>query len=149
MCGGEISPGAVPGERSGDGLLGIGFGFGAEEGEDGAGDDGDVGAMDELEHAQGVLDLFGLPGVAADHGDAEDLYLGGLEEDHHGHLVGAAGAGAVLVDEDETLGVGGEGGCDGEDEEKVAEAQGWARFREGTVDGGVGTTVHGGVIRRT
>ena len=86
-----------------------GFGFGAEEGEDGAGDDGDVGAVDEFEHAEGVGDFFGLPGVARDHGDAEDFYLGGLEQEDHGHLVGAGGAGAVLVDEDEALGVGGEG----------------------------------------
>jgi hypothetical protein len=53
--------------------------------------------------------LFVAPGVAGDHGDAEDLDLGGLQEDHHRHLVGAAGAGAVLIDEDEALAVfGGE-----------------------------------------
>ena len=89
-----------------------GLGLGAEEGEDGAGDYGDVGAVDELEHTQGVGDFFGLPRVAADHGDAEDADLRGLEEDHHGHLVGAAGAGAVLIDEDQARGLGrGEGGC--------------------------------------
>jgi len=86
------------------------LGFSADEGEDGAGDYGDVGAVDEFEHSQGVLDLFRLPRVAADHGDAEDADLRGLEQDHHGHLVGAAGAGAVLIDEDEALGVTSQGG---------------------------------------
>jgi hypothetical protein len=107
--GGQVPPGAVPGEGAGEGLLEVGFLLGAEEGEDGSGNDGDIGAVDELKHAEGVLDLFGLPGVAADHGDAEDLHLGGLEEDHHGHLVGAGGTRAVLVDEDEPLGDGGQG----------------------------------------
>ena len=52
-----------------------------------------------------MLGFFVAPGVAGDHGDAEDLNLRGLEESHHGHLVGAAGAGAVLVDEDEARGL--------------------------------------------
>jgi hypothetical protein len=62
--------------------------------------------VDELQHAEGVGDLFGLPGVAGDHGDAEDAALGRLEEDHHGHLVRAARPGAVLIDENQALGLG-------------------------------------------
>ena len=61
--------------------------------------------MDKLEHAQRVLHLFGFPRVAADHGDAEDVGLWGLEQHHHRHLVGAAGAGAVLIDDDHAPGL--------------------------------------------
>jgi hypothetical protein len=98
---GERAPGSVPGEGADERALEEGLLLGADEGENGSGDDGDIGAVDEFEHAQGVLDLLRLPRVAGDHGDAEDFDGGGLEQDHHGHLVGAGGAGAVLIDEDE------------------------------------------------
>ena len=55
--------------------------------------------MDQFEHAQGVLHLFRLPRIAADHRDAEHLGLRGLQQHHHRHLVGAAGPGAVLIDD--------------------------------------------------
>src|SRR5579875_470769 len=42
------------------------------EGENGAGDDGNVGAMNEFQHAKGVSDLFVAPLVSGDDGDAED-----------------------------------------------------------------------------
>ena len=64
---------------------------------DGPGNDGDAGAVDEFEHAEGVLDLFGLPRIAADDRDAEDFDGGGLQQDHHGHLVRAGRAGACLL----------------------------------------------------
>jgi len=118
---GEIAPRSVPGAGTVDGFFLVGFGLRADEREDGSGDDGDVGAVDELEHAEGVLDFLWLPGVAADHRDAEDFDLGGLQQDHHGHLVGAAGAGAVLVDEDEALGVG---LCDESESEGEQQAHG-------------------------
>ncbi len=128
---GEVSPGTVPGEAADGGGVVHGLGLRAEEREDGAGDDGDVGAVDELEHAERVLDFFGLPGVAADHGDAEDADLRGLEQDHHGHLVGAAGAGAVLVDENEARGLRGRGRAQDERDGKQATLQsGCATFKD-------------------
>ena len=101
--GGAIAKGSEPGNGAEELEVLGGLGLRADERKDGTRDDGDVGAVDEFEHAQGVADLFGLPCVAGDHGDAEDLRFGRLQENHHSHLVRAAGAGAVLVDEDEAL----------------------------------------------
>jgi len=90
----------------------LGFGVGADEGEDGSGDDGDIGAADDFDEAEGAGDFFVAPLVAGDDGDTEDFDLGGLEEDEEGLHVAAAGAGAVLVDDDLAAGLGGgEGGC--------------------------------------
>ena len=55
--------------------------------------------MDKLKHAQRVLYLFRLPRIAADHRNAEHLGLRRLQQHHHRHLVGAARARAVLVDD--------------------------------------------------
>jgi len=57
----------------------------------------------QLEHAQGVLRLLIAPCVAGDHGDAEHLHIRGLEQRQNGHLVRAAGPGAVLIDEHKAL----------------------------------------------
>ncbi len=48
---GEVAPGTVPGEAADKGSFAHGFGFGAEEREDGSRDDGDVRAVDELQHS--------------------------------------------------------------------------------------------------
>ncbi len=72
---GDISPSPVPGRCSVEGLIDFGFGLGADEGKDGSGDNGDIGPVDKFKHAEGVVHLFGLPGVAADHGDSEHLRL--------------------------------------------------------------------------
>src|SRR5487761_555962 len=50
------------------------------EREDGAGDDGNVRAADDFEHAQGVGDFFVAPLVAGDDGDAEDVGLRRLNQ---------------------------------------------------------------------
>ena len=106
---GERAPGSVPRKRADERALEHGLLLGADEGKDGSGNDGDVGAVDEFEHAQGVLDFFGLPRIAADHSNTQDLDARGLQQNHHGHLIGARGAGAVLIDEHEArLGGGGE-----------------------------------------
>ena len=81
----------------------MGFLLVADEREDGAASDGNVRVAGELEHAESVEGLFIAPGVAGDDGDAEDLDLGGLEQGEDGHLIGTAGAGAVLIHKDEAL----------------------------------------------
>jgi hypothetical protein len=98
-----LSPGSEPAHFAVEGGRKQSLLFGADQRKDGPGNDRDIGAADEFEHAEGVLGLLIAPGVAGDHGDAEHLDVGRLQEDHHRHLVGAAGAGAVLIDQDETL----------------------------------------------
>jgi len=89
----------------------LGFGVGADEGEDGSGDYGDVGASDDLEETESAGDFLVAPLVAGDYGDAEDFDFGGLEEDEEGLHIAAAGTGAVLVDDDLAARLGGgEGG---------------------------------------
>ncbi len=75
----------------------------AHQGKDSAGNHRHVGSADELEHAQRVLHFLIAPGVAGHHGDAEDLDIRRLQQDHQRHLVRSAGTGAVLVDQDHAL----------------------------------------------
>lgn len=82
---------------------------GIVEREDGAGDDGNVGASDDFEHAESVGDFFVAPAVSGDDGDAEDLGLRGLDEGEDGLLVGGGGAAGVLVNDDFARGLGGGG----------------------------------------
>ena len=98
-----LSPGAEPCDFAVEGGLEARLLLVADERKDGAGHDGDVSAADDFEHAEGVLHFLIAPRVAGDDGDAEHVDVGRLQKDHHRHLVGAAGAGAVLVDEDEAL----------------------------------------------
>ena len=58
---GEVAPGAVPGEAADERGFEHGLGLVRSEREDCAGDYGDVGAMDEFEHAEGVLRLLRAP----------------------------------------------------------------------------------------
>jgi len=78
--------------------------------EGGAGEDGNVGAADDLEEAQGVLDFFVAPGIAGKDGDAENVSVRRIDERKDGLHVGAAGAGGVLVDDDFALGLRGSHG---------------------------------------
>ena len=71
----------------------------ADQGKHRAPRHGNVGVAGELQHAQGVQGFFVAPCVAGDHGDAQNLHIGRLQQRQHGHLVRAAGAGAVLIDE--------------------------------------------------
>ncbi len=64
---------------------------------------GIVGAMHQLEHAQGVGGALALPAVSAFDGDAEHLHGGVVEQHQHGLHGGVAGAVGVLVDDDEAL----------------------------------------------
>ncbi len=124
-----LSPGAEPADFAVEGGLEARLLLVADEREDGAGHDRDIGAADHLEHAEGVLHFFIAPCVAGDHGDAEHVDVGRLQEDHHRHLVRAAGAGAVLIDENEALlrdgWLGGEGS---EDEGGEDGFHGWVIF---------------------
>jgi hypothetical protein len=68
-----------------------------------------------------VLDFFVAPGVTGDYGDAEDVGIGRLHERKDGLRVGAAGAGAVLVDDNFALFLGSErrgGGDNGKNQER-------------------------------
>src|SRR5215469_6809846 len=82
---------------------------GVFEREDGAGDDGNVSASDDFEHAESVGDVLVAPAVAGDDGDAEDLRLRGLDEREDGLQVGGGGAEGVFVDDDFGLLLGGRG----------------------------------------
>src|ERR1700722_14785073 len=66
---------------------------------DGAGNDGNVGSADQLEHSQRVRHLFVAPHIAADHRDAEDFNFGRLQEDEDRLLVGSGGAARVLIND--------------------------------------------------
>ena len=82
------APGAKPGRpcrTSAD--FQAGFFLCADERKDCAAGYGNVGVAGEFEHAQGVEGFFVAPGVAGDHGDAEDLDLRRLQQSQHGHLV--------------------------------------------------------------
>ena len=76
------------------------------EREDGAGNDGNVGASDDLESTERVGHFFVAPSVSGDDGDAEDLRLWGLDQREDGLLVGGGGAARVLVDYDFAWGLG-------------------------------------------
>ena len=62
-----------------------------------------VRAADQFEHPQRVLHFFVAPGISCDDGNAQHLRLGRLQQHHHGHLIRAAGTGAVLIDQDHAL----------------------------------------------
>jgi hypothetical protein len=92
----------------------LGFVVRADQRENSSWDYGDIGASDDFEEAEGAGDFLVAPLVAGDYGDAEDFDLWRLEEDEKGLHVAAAGAGAVLVDDDLAAGFG--GGKGGEEE---------------------------------
>ena len=57
----------------------------------------------QLQHAQGVQRLFVAPRVAGHDGDSEHLHVRRLKQRQHRHLIGAAGTGAILIDQDQAL----------------------------------------------
>ena len=97
------APGAQPGHFAVERRLQARLLLGADQRKHCASRHGHVGVAGELQHAQGVQSFFVAPRVAGHHGDAQDLHVGRLQQRQHRHLVRAAGAGAVLIDEDEAL----------------------------------------------
>jgi hypothetical protein len=66
-----------------------------------------------------VQDFFIAPSVTGNDGDAEDFGIGRLHEREDGLGVGAAGAGAVLVDDNFAFFLGSEGrGDNGKNQER-------------------------------
>ena len=59
-----------------------------------------IGSTDEFEHAQSVRHFGFEPRVAGHDGDAENIRLRRLDQQQHRLLVGSAGAGGVLIDDD-------------------------------------------------
>src|SRR5271165_2247421 len=106
---GFVPPAGVPGAGESDFAVTLlpeaGFFGSADQRENCAGEDGDVGAADDFQQAKGVGHLLIAPGVTADYGDAEDFCLWGLNEEQEGLHVAAARAGAVLVDNDFAAGL--------------------------------------------
>jgi hypothetical protein len=98
----------------------LGFVVGADQRKDSSGGYGDVGAADDFEEAEGAGDFLVAPLVAGDYCDAEDFDLWRLEEDEKGLHVAAAGAGAVLVDDDFAAGLCGGEARDEEEGEECA-----------------------------
>ena len=62
-----------------------------------------IGMSGQFQHAQRVQRLLVAPCVAGHDGDAQHLYMRSLKQRQHRHLVGAAGAGAVLIDQHQPL----------------------------------------------
>ena len=85
--------------------------LGIHERKDGAGNDWDVGAANDFEQAQGVLNFFVAPGVAGNHGDAKHVGIRRIDERENGLHVGAAGPGAVLINDDFAFGLGSSHRC--------------------------------------
>ena len=102
-CDGEAAPCAEPGNFAVERRVEACFVFSANERKHSAFGNGNIGVVGELQHAQRVQGLFVAPGIAGDDGDPEHLHVGRLQKREHGHLVSAAGACTVLIDEDETL----------------------------------------------
>src|SRR5271163_773199 len=75
-----IIPGAGELDFSVSGLPQEGFVAAMHKREDGSGNDGDIGAADQLEEAESVSDFFVAPLVSADYGDAQHLHLGRLDQ---------------------------------------------------------------------
>jgi hypothetical protein len=61
---------------------------------------GNVGASDDFEQAQSVRYLFVAPLISTDHRDSKHLDLRGLDHYEERLQIAAAGAGAILVDDD-------------------------------------------------
>ncbi len=72
----------------------------ADEGREGAGEDGDFGAAHDFQETQRMANLCVAPVVAGGHADTEHLDLGRVEEHRDGLEVGGGGAERVLVDDD-------------------------------------------------
>src|SRR5271165_6384400 len=106
---GFVPPTRVPGAGKADFAVTLlpeaGFFGSADQRENRAGEDGNVGAANDFQQAEGVGHLLIAPGVAADHCNTEDFCLWGLNEKQKGLHVAAAGAGAVLVDNDFAAGL--------------------------------------------
>ena len=64
-----------------------------------AGNHRDIAAADDLHQAQRVLDFLIAPGVAGEHGDAEDVGVRGIDQGEDRLHVRAAGTGGVLVND--------------------------------------------------
>src|SRR5277367_6605125 len=103
----EVAPCTVPGKGAIELLLNLRLLLGPNEWKDGTRNNWNIRSMDEFKHAQRVLNFLGLPCVSTDHGDAEYRSLRGLQQHHHRHLIGAAGTGSVLIDENQAFGLGG------------------------------------------
>ena len=105
----SVSPASLVFKLAVQGFPALGFFLGIEQGEFGALDHRDVGALGNLQHAQHVLRLFFHPLVAADRGDAENVKFVRLQENQNGLLVAGSGPAGVLVDDDfDFLGGGGD-----------------------------------------
>src|SRR5262249_14738276 len=102
----EFAGGAVvvPGTLIGNFAVEFGpagdFFSGVDERKDGAWVDLNVGVFRELEHSEGVGDLFVAPLIATDDGDAQRLNRGRLQQQKHGLLIGSGRAARVLVKDD-------------------------------------------------
>jgi len=101
-----IIPGAGVSDLAVTLLPELGLFSSANKGKLGAGDNGDVGASDDLQEAQRVRDFLVAPLIAAHHGDAQDFHLRRLNQHEQGLHVAAAGARAVFVDDDFAAGLG-------------------------------------------
>src|ERR1700722_104456 len=74
----------------------------------GAGNYRNVGAADNFEQAQSVLDFFVAPRVPGDDGNAENVGLGRLDQRQDGLRASPAGAVAIFVNYDLPFFLGGE-----------------------------------------
>ncbi len=83
--------------------------LGTDERKDGAGNDRDIRAADDFHQAKGVLNFFVAPGVAGEHGDAEDIGFWRIYERENRLQIGAAGASGVLIDDDFAFALGADG----------------------------------------
>ena len=89
---------------------------GADQGERCAGHNGNVGASHDFEQAKRVRDFFVAPLVSANDRDPQYFDLRRLDHDQQRLHVAAAGAGAILVDDDFAAGLG----CRGENGRREA-----------------------------
>ncbi len=103
LHGGHAAPRAEPRDFAHDRFHEACLFLGADEREDGAAGYGNIGVAGQLQHAQRVQGLFVAPSVTGDHGDAQHPHIRRLQQRQHGHLIGAAGAGAVLIDQNQPL----------------------------------------------
>ena len=99
-----LTPGAAPRHLTHEGYLETRLLLRADQGKHRAQGHRHVGGADQFEHAQRVLRLVVAPGVAGDHGDAENLHVRGLQQHHHGHLIRAARSRTILIDEHQAFG---------------------------------------------
>src|SRR5581483_11106046 len=84
----------------------------ADQRKSSTGNDGNIGAPENLEEAECMGDLFIAPLIAADHRRPTNFDLGRLNHHQQGLHVAAAGGGKVFIDDDLAAGLGQSRGCD-------------------------------------